>query len=144
MRRHGALHETIPYVATAKLRGPENGGSLDRLDIKFGFRLDKLRVLADACKRLPANGPDISEWGFCGLLRDTLHIAPAALTDDDVHTIWRAVDADATGAVAHDAFLSWALDPPPLRIAELENIQQPDLAGTTSRPRTSGTYSSTH
>ncbi|KAK7250079.1 aldo-keto reductase [Aureococcus anophagefferens] len=104
MRRHGMHHETIPYIATKQQKdrlAPEM--SLDRLDIKFGFGLGKLRVLADKSKALPKRGPDINEWGFCGLLRDTLAIDEAALSDDDIHTIWRAIDTDAAGAIAPPA-----------------------------------------
>ncbi|KAH8074091.1 oxidoreductase [Aureococcus anophagefferens] len=104
--------------------------SLDRLDIKFGFGLGKLRVLADKSKALPKRGPDINEWGFCGLLRDTLAIDEAALSDDDIHTIWRAIDTDAAGAIAHDVFLRWALDPPPLREPELDNLVGTPRANT--------------
>jgi len=131
MRRHGMHHETIPYIATKQQKDRlASEMSLDRLDIKFGFGLGKLRVLADKSKALPKRGPDINEWGFCGLLRDTLAIDEAALSDDDIHTIWRAIDTDAAGAIAHDVFLRWALDPPPLREPELDNLVGTPRANT--------------
>ncbi|KAH8062202.1 oxidoreductase [Aureococcus anophagefferens] len=62
MRRHGMHHETIPYIATKQQKDRlASEMSLDRLDIKFGFGLGKLRVLADKSKALPKRGPDIND-----------------------------------------------------------------------------------
>mmetsp|Transcript_25917 Transcript_25917/g.92455 ORF Transcript_25917/g.92455 Transcript_25917/m.92455 type:complete len:1134 (+) Transcript_25917:110-3511(+) len=88
-------------------------------DAFAGLDAGKLRLFPEALKRAELTEPTdfghdlgISEWDFPGLLRTTLRISQSALSDDDVHAVWRLVDWQRTGVVQPADFYTWASAPP--------------------------------